>query len=317
MPAAASFGFRLRIYKQPVTKEETILEVADGPVTTLVVSADGCGQYREIGEALREAPEGARIRVLPGVYRETLTIDKPVEVIGDGPADQIVVESDGAECLTSSASAAVVRGLTLRCTNALAVFIERGDLLLEDCDISSDSATASLAVQGKADPVVRYCRIRNESQCGVTVSQGGRGIFEACEISGNAHAALEVREGGDPVVRQCRIAGGVSVVDNGRGTFEDCDVSGGVRSESHPVVRRCDIHDGAGAGVFVGEQGGGTFEDCKIFDNGVCGVEVMDGSYPVVRRCKIYNGSSGATAGGRGIFEDCEIFGDPPGPLRG
>jgi F-box protein 11 len=294
-----------------------MLRVAD-EVATLVVSADGRGQYREIGEALREAPDAARIRVLPGVYRETLTIDKPVEVIGDGPADQIVVESEGAECLTSSASAAVVRGLTLRCTNAFAVFIERGHLLLEDCDISSDSAAACLAVHGKADPVVRYCRIRNESRCGVLVYQGGRGIFEGCEISGNTPAALEVREGGDPVVRLCRISGGVSVVDNGRGTFEDCDVSGGVRSESEPVVRRCDIHDGAGAGVFVSGQGGGTFEDCKIFDNALRGVEVMEGSYPVVRRCKIYDGPTGCTtAGGRGAFEDCEIFGDPPGPLRG
>jgi Right handed beta helix region len=276
-------------------------------VATRVVSADGNGQYREIGEALREAPEGARIRVLPGVYRERLVLDKSVKIVGDGPADQIVVESDSAECLLSTASAAVVRGLTLRCTagrkglRVFAVFIDRGCLSLEDCDISSDSAAPCVAVHSKADPILRYCRIRHEGQCAVVVSQA-RGIFEACEIT-----TMEVRDAGDPIVRQCRISGGISVFKGGRGTFEDCDISGGVRSEGEPAVRRCDIHDGPVAGVFVSERGGGTFEDCRIFDNGLCAVAAMEGSNPIVRRCKIFDGPIRAT---REIFEDCLIIDD-------
>ena len=41
----------------------------------------------------RIAPEG-RITVRPGIYHEGLVVEKPVSIIGEGPADQIVVECD-------------------------------------------------------------------------------------------------------------------------------------------------------------------------------------------------------------------------------
>lgn len=307
-----------------------MLQVAGAPtfyktdVATLVVSAAGHGRYREIGKALRDAPEGAMIRVLPGVYREALTIDKAVEIAGDGPAGEIVIESDSAECLYSTASGAIVRCLTLRCTagrKGLPVFgvlIERGDLLLEDCDIASDSGAPCLAVRGQADPTVRHSRIHDGVQCGVIVYEGGRGTFEACDIFANDLAAMEVRQGGNPVVRQCRISGGMSVFEKGRGTFEDCEVSGGalngleVRNGGAPVVRRCEIHGGAGAGLFVSAEGGGCFENCNIYDNGLSGVEIKEGGDAVLRRSKIHhNGTAGVMVWQQGAasFEDCELWG--------
>jgi hypothetical protein len=58
-----------------------------------------------------------------------------MEIVGAGPVEG-GVESDSAECLRSTASGAVVRGLTLRCTagrnevRAFGVLIEQCDLLV-------------------------------------------------------------------------------------------------------------------------------------------------------------------------------------------
>ncbi|NJP04860.1 MAG: protein kinase [Chloroflexaceae bacterium] len=66
---------------------------------TIIVATDDTGHYRTIGEAIREARPGARILVRPGRYVEALLIDRPLEMIGDGIATDIVIESFEAPCI--------------------------------------------------------------------------------------------------------------------------------------------------------------------------------------------------------------------------
>ena len=110
----------------------------------IIVSASGDGRYRSITEALRSALPGAEILVRPGVYREGVVLDKPVSLLGDGPAERIVIESADGSCILMATGKAVVRAMTLRCIGGRngkcdAVDIPRGNLLLEGCDITSDS----------------------------------------------------------------------------------------------------------------------------------------------------------------------------------
>lgn len=42
----------------------------------------GHGQYRTISEALKHATAGMTILVKPGLYKESLTISEPVEIVG-------------------------------------------------------------------------------------------------------------------------------------------------------------------------------------------------------------------------------------------
>ena len=57
----------------------------------IVSPVPGRGQYTTISEALRHAAPGAQIQVQPGVYREGLVLDKPVEIAGNGPREHIVL----------------------------------------------------------------------------------------------------------------------------------------------------------------------------------------------------------------------------------
>ncbi|MBC6476157.1 MAG: hypothetical protein GDA48_27830 [Hormoscilla sp. GM102CHS1] len=53
-------------------------------IPTAIVSKLGRGDYKTIGQAIASVSPGTRILVRPGIYREGVTIDKPLEIIGDG-----------------------------------------------------------------------------------------------------------------------------------------------------------------------------------------------------------------------------------------
>src|SRR5690242_18982982 len=84
----------------------------------LVVSPSGPADCRSVQDAVRRAAPGTRILVRPGVYEEGLVLEKPLEIIGDGPRDEIVLTSYDAHCVSMRTTHAVVRGLTLRSRGA-------------------------------------------------------------------------------------------------------------------------------------------------------------------------------------------------------
>lgn len=306
---------------------------------TLVVSQQGGGHYQTLRKALKHAQPGMRILVRPGFYRENLVLDKAVEIAGDGPVSQIIVESMEISCITMGTDVAMVRGLTLqykaasRNKRGYAVDIPQGQLVLEDCDITSDFM-ASVAIHGStANPILRRCRIHDGKAGGILIWDNGRGIIEACDIHRNYHAGIEIKQGGHPVIRQCKIhdgqAGGIFIWDNGRGTIEDCDIyrnaqlfveeydttytiraGVSISAGGNPIIRRCKIRDGKASGIAVWDGGEGLIEECEISGNSRAGVEIYGGGKPTLRRCKINrNGSVGVWAYKKpaGIIENCDL----------
>jgi F-box protein 11 len=60
---------------------------------TVVVDALHRGKYTSIAEAIQKEKAGTRILVRPGHYREGLVIEKPLEIVGEGNRDDVVVEA--------------------------------------------------------------------------------------------------------------------------------------------------------------------------------------------------------------------------------
>lgn len=286
----------------------------------VVVSPEaGVGKYTSIGEAMRSIKPGGRILVQPGVYREGVVIDKPVEIVGENA----VLESTNSSCLVMQTDFATVRGLTMRCLDEnqrhFAVDIPQGQLTLENCDITSNSF-ACIAIFGPAAPVIRHCKIHDGKRVGICVWKGGAGTVEDCDIFGNALSGVQISAGGNPVLRNCRIYdgrhSGVSVYENGKGELEGCDIFGNalsgvtIKEGGNPVVRHCKIRDGHRGGIFVWKGGAGTVEDCDISGNALSGVEIAEGGNPVIRRCRI-NENIGwgvyVQNKGSGTVENCDL----------
>src|SRR5262249_19474189 len=247
---------------------------ADGAAKTLIVSPSGAADYSSIEAAGRAAAPGSRILVRPGRYSEGIVLNKELEIVGDGPVQDIVVESHDFHCVSMQTDRALVRGLTLRSLGACkgnqrcAIDVPRGRLTIEDCDLTSDTL-AGISIHGPAtEPTVRRCRIHSGGTSGVVVWDKGRGTIEDCEIFGNALTGVLIRTAGNPVVRSCRIRDGkmfgVMVEERGAGTIEECDISGNVvagvqcLSGGNAVIRKSKIRDGKKAGILAVMDGAGV-----------------------------------------------------------
>lgn len=249
----------------------------------VVVSKLGGGDYTSISDAIKKAPAGARINVRPGIYNESLVLNRDVEIVGDGPITQIVVEVTGDNSISMETNTALVRGLTLRNRSSgkddkhFAVIIKRGQLTLEDCDISSSTLTGVGVVGSGTKPMIRRCRIHDCIEAGVFFYQGGQGTVEDCDIFNNGFSNVSIIEGADPTIKDSRIyngkASGVHVYSNGKGTIEDCSIYGNaysgvaINEGGNPYVNNCKINGNGYNAVYAYKGGKGTVENSNLTGN--------------------------------------------------
>ncbi|NJP04861.1 MAG: hypothetical protein HC837_04115 [Chloroflexaceae bacterium] len=306
-----------------VTRKQSSTEVS-----TLIVFKQGQGDYKTIGEAIANAKPGMRILVRPGLYNECVTVDKKIDIIGDGPIEEIIIEHTDAACLVMQTDYAVIRGITIRGRSGLkgdehtAVDIPLGRLVLEQCTITSDSL-ACVSIHGmSSNPVLWRCRIQDGKTVGILIQDHGQGIIEECEIINNGVVGVAIRQVGNPVIRRCKIhhseIDGIDISDKGAGTIEGCDIFNNgragvaIRNRSNPLVRLCKIHHQSnGYGVYVHQKGEGTIEGCDIFCNANAGIGIAQESNPLIRRCTIHHEEQRGIFfwdHGRGTVEDSSIF---------
>ena len=291
------------------------------PPLTLVVSGRGGGQYRTISEAITSAPPGARILVRPGLYSEGLVLDKPVEIIADGPIEQTVIESVDSPCVLMRADHGLLRGLYLRGRSGhdgneyFAVEISHGKLLLEDCNITNES-NGCVSVHGlEANPVIRRCKIGDGEGYGIWVWDNAGPIVEDCEIYNNAGAGVMIS--GDTMEEARQMAAYVlaNTVDDERAMDNILSQSSAgtgptASAKARPLFRRCDIRDGRDHGVWVHYKGQGVFEHCKVTGNASAGVWIDQDGEAVIRHCGINRNGWEAirvTGESSGIVEDCDL----------
>ena len=254
---------------------------ADPTRPTLVVSSAGHGQYTSIKAAIAAAPPGARILVQPGKYRDSLKIDKSLEVSGDGPPDDVVISNArpalsgdhdrtaGAGARTDDAGEAGPAGagvLRRRCG--------AGKPVIKDCSIHSDTL-ACVAIHDGADPHLKRCTIFGSRDAGVFVYDGGKGIFESCSINGHGAAGVTVTEGGNPRFAKCRIidnkAGGAAIFGGGCATFEECEITGNgkaaVTVAGDTAIRNSRLTDNDGEAVSLKEGARAEVTGCDLRRN--------------------------------------------------
>ena len=262
------------------------------PPTYVVDVFPGRGDFATVSAAIAATKPGDRILVRPGLYEEALVMDKPLEILGDGPVSDIEIRAYGANLLVFQASIGRVANLTLRQAGGegewFGVDITQGRLDLEGCDISSQSLSC-VGIHGGADPRLRRNKIHNGKTSGVVVYDSGLGTLEDNEITGNALSGVEIKTGGNPALRRNQIhdnkQNGVVVVDSGLGTLEDNDITRNAR-----------------AGVEIREGGSLTLRANRINRNGYSAVWIHDGGLGVIEENDLSDNASGAWS----IAEDCE-----------
>ncbi|MGE5326486.1 MAG: protein kinase domain-containing protein, partial [Deltaproteobacteria bacterium] len=110
----------------------------------IIVAAQGYADYTSIQEAIKEALPGSQIVVHPGKYREPLRIDKPIEIVGEGSIEEVVISTRDDHCVEIATPGPVlIRGITMRVkpgtagVECYAVDVGAGKVVIEDCQLRS------------------------------------------------------------------------------------------------------------------------------------------------------------------------------------
>ncbi len=273
-------------------------EFLDAP--PLVVAKLGPANYRTLNEAIKNALPYTIIKVRAGFYAESLRIDKPLQIMGEGNKEDIIIESQLAPCVRMEGDRALIRGVTFHYRNwtqihradllgrfmgqrlhsPYAISITHGNLTLEECTIHG-TGLANIYIKGKnTNATLRRCEVAGDSQYGVWMTQDSRSSLEFCQIYGQTI---------------------------------------GVKSDRHAEanLEHCQISQMTGEGILVSEAGHASASFCDIFQNGGRGVHIKKQSNLSLKQCRLYgNQKQGiyVASNGAGPIEQCDLRGNEGGP---
>jgi parallel beta-helix repeat protein len=296
---------------------------ADTAQRTLLVDP-GAGPFKTINLALAEAAPGDRVVVRPGIYKESIVIDKKIELYGDGPRGAIMLQAKKSHTVVFRASEGRLQNLTVIQMSSSkkkylsAVWVERGSLAVDESILRSDSGPC-VVVGPDASAMIRGNTIHSSSSTGIVVNGSPSVTIQANEFVRNL-AGIELRNQGHASIQGNQIRGdfgsklskqgsGIVVHQQSHGIFEMneiCNYRLGVEvvGGSSPTVRKNEIHDNE-VGVDLHDGGNGIFKSNKIFNQKESGVRIRQASTGTFEDNTIrYSGANGidVDAGGSGSF---------------
>jgi Holliday junction resolvasome RuvABC ATP-dependent DNA helicase subunit len=289
----------------------------------LLVAPDREGAYRTIGQALRDAPEGALVTVAPGRYEEQLVIDRLVSLVPEGDPGSVHIHGGtGGTVRVAAREGAQMSGFLLVGTDPEAAVIEirHGELALDGCEVTG-SAWAAVLAQGRGTLALRGCVLRNTAGAGVVVASPGANVLDHTRILEVSSSAIVVTDSGRLHVSDCAVdrPGGNGLCVNGSAgvQLEDCDLTGCVKPavaiEQSATARLTGLRVRASQAldVYVTSHGAVALADCSFTGSGAQGVHVAQGARPRLSGCLISGaavlGLYLAGEGTRAHLESCAL----------
>lgn len=289
------------------------------------------GDFHTIADAIDAADPGDRIVIREGTYRESLRLSKPLELIGEGDRDRILVVTAEGDALHCDAPMARVQGLRFRREtggNDFGVWVTSGAAEFEDCVFESRSLSCVEIYGDGTSPTFRRCAMRHGASAGLSILNGAEPLIEDCTMEGNQLAGVRVEdEGTRPVLRRCVARDGMQAGfffhSDAAGMMEGCEATGNaysgvqIQEAANPALRDCILRGNKQCGLVVKKGGMGEISGCEIAENGMVGVYVGEGGSPGVTNCRISGNAyqavwiEGAESGG--TFRDNDLRGNVHG----
>jgi hypothetical protein len=297
----------------------------DAPSRTITVYPESSPKKPSLREALKDAPEGACLVLLPGLHRENVVVRKDLHLRGEPGGEEVVLEAVSGSALILEGGHLRVTGLRLRNGAAreqrAAVEVRGGRLRLEDCDLTSASANVLEARGAEAELIMRRCHLHDGKAGGLILQEGAVAYLEKCRLYRNKLSNVVIGTGCAPTLLSCQISHslmvGIYVNEKAGGLIEDCDIwknfSAAIQTRrgGDPQVRYGRLSGSERHGVLLVEEGAGRFEHCLIFEHGKTGISLGQRSRGLFTNCRIGdNRAEGIdlSGGASGLFTECEIF---------
>jgi F-box protein 11 len=127
-------------------------KLASLPIThPLRTEASYVKYYSTITEAIENSPKYERILIHPGVYNESIMLDKPLALMGTGP-EQVLLVSNTRTVIELS------RGLR-------SLFISNMEIKFDAPDDTPNLRQYCVNIPGGAQPILNNCHFTNTSFC--------------------------------------------------------------------------------------------------------------------------------------------------------
>ena len=229
--------------------------------------------FRTIGDAITAARDGDVISVRPGVYTESIVLDRDITLSGSGNPGDVRVESTGEPVLRLGVEHATVSGIALKHSGGeVAVDLRVGTLEIDECVLTANSEVGLVARKG-TELRARACEIGNPGGAGVLVYDGARAELTGCTLTAIATTAVVARTGGSPVLIDCVLTeskGAVLAADRGRASLQRCrierigDTAIVVEQRSEVTVIETDLSDVDGVAVLAAGESRPVLRNCRI-----------------------------------------------------
>ena len=285
------------------------------------------GAHRTIGEALRNAPDGAVITIAAGRYDERLAVDRVVTLTPEGEPGSVHVHCETGGTVVVAADGVRLSGLALTGADKRACVVEvrRGELALDGCTVSG-SGWAALFANGAGTLAVRDCDVANAAGAGIVVTSPGGSVVEGTAIVDTASSALVVAEAGQLVARGCtveRSAGnGICVNGSARADIEDCVLSDcakpalAIEQQAGARVAKVAVRGSGTLDAYLTGSGGIELVDCEFSGSAAQSVHIAAGSSPRLSGCTMTGAVKNGlyvTGASRPALERCSVAGSPLG----
>ncbi|MGW3633515.1 right-handed parallel beta-helix repeat-containing protein [Streptomyces sp. NPDC005122] len=299
------------------------------------VAARGWGTHRTLMAAVRAAGDGAVISVQPGVYRESLVLDRDLTVVAEsGPGTVRIVASHG-PAVSVGQGTLILQDLEIEGTTdrGAAVLVRGGRSVLQNCQVSG----GHVEIAQDAEAELRACKVKDASDSGIHATGTAGVVVEECVIESIAGHGLTLTDAARAEVRRTtvvRVTGcAVAMAGTSQATFDDCSIGHTgdsallVYTPARALLRDCRLHDTKGRGVQITDAPGvaaGTaqsaeaetasaagreehrirLEKCEIYRTELEGVLVSGAAEVSLKDCHVReSGVTGIVVGGSGRID--------------
>jgi predicted Ser/Thr protein kinase len=262
-------------YYQRDLKREWIVDAENGDATT-------------IAEALARARDGATILVRPGLYPESLVVERPVDIVGIAENGQLAVIQPGDGHCIRVTSASRLSGLVLRgperSEGAAALpclDIAAGRVSVENSEIAASSGPAVMVRDG-AEAKLSDSVVSGSGAAGIMLTSGAKAEISGGEIRKSAKSGIVARGGADITVDGTTIAdageAGLLLAEGANGQIRASSITGSrtsgieITGGAKAIIFDSRVEASAQAGVFVTDGGRAALEKAEISASAFSGV---------------------------------------------
>lgn len=246
----------------------------------ITVSKDNSALYRTINEALDACKHGETISIEPGVYRESIVLQKDVEIIGMNESGQIIIESEELATISVRANRVKLSNITIKgigLLNEHALIVDQGESLFHNCTFSSPG-TGVTVKNADTTAIFEKCVFR-DSKTGLLANKGGQCQLTDCTVSENREVGANTEDTANSKITKSVIKNngiGLYFAEDGQGKVEQSEITSNDK------------------GVVITKYAAPIFDECMIARNNH-NVTLEDKAIAIIYQCFITGGLTGLT----------------------